>query len=112
MRLSLEQEGYVVDEAGSGEEALDLFGKEPHDLALVDLMLPGMDGLTATRLLRSPASAVRNRAIPVVAMTANAMQGDREMCLAAGMDDYVSKPVEPAMLDAMLVKWLPATPSR
>ena len=104
--------GVSVDIAENGEEVIKALAARPYDLVFMDVQMPGMDGLTATRLLRSPASAVRNRAIPVVAMTANAMQGDREMCLAAGMDDYVSKPVEPAMLDAMLVKWLPATPSR
>jgi signal transduction histidine kinase/DNA-binding response OmpR family regulator len=104
--------GVQVDIASNGEEALEALAARPYDLVFMDVQMPGMDGLTATRLLRGPASAVRNPAIPVIAMTANAMQGDREMCLAAGMDDYVSKPVEPSALDAMLTQWLPATPSR
>jgi CheY-like chemotaxis protein len=103
--------GVQVDIVSNGEEALEALAARPYDLMFMDVQMPGMDGLTATRLLRGPASAVRNPAIPVIAMTANAMQGDREMCLAAGMDDYVSKPIEPAALDAMLTQWLPATPS-
>jgi signal transduction histidine kinase/CheY-like chemotaxis protein len=102
--------GVQVDIASNGEEALEALAARPYDLVFMDVQMPGMDGLTATRLLRGPASAVRNPAVPVIAMTANAMQGDREMCLAAGMDDYVSKPVEPSALDAMLTQWLPATP--
>ena len=102
--------GVLVDIAANGEEALHALEVLPYDLVFMDVQMPRMDGLTATRLLRSPTSAVRNHAIPVVAMTANALIGDRELCLAAGMDDYVSKPVEPETLDAMLDKWLPPTP--
>jgi HPt (histidine-containing phosphotransfer) domain-containing protein len=66
-----------------------------------------MDGLTAARRIRDPASPVLDHGIPIIAMTAHAMQGDREKCLAAGMDDYISKPVAPDALAAALERWLP-----
>jgi len=70
-------------------------------------MMPEMDGYEATRVIRDPQSAVLNHEIPIIAMTANAMQGDREKCLAAGMNDYVSKPVDAKALAEALEKWLP-----
>ena len=68
--------------------------------------MPEMDGLEATRNIRNSRSAVRNHAVPIIAMTAHAMQGDREKCLEAGMDDYVTKPISPQILVAVLGKWL------
>ena len=76
----------------------------------MDVQMPEMDGLTATRRIRSPESAVRNHRIPVIAMTARAMKGDQEICMAAGMDDYVTKPITIETLAAVLKKWLPAEP--
>jgi CheY-like chemotaxis protein len=73
----------------------------------MDVQMPDMDGLEATRAIRDPHSAVRNHAVPVIAMTANAMSGDRETCLAAGMNDYISKPVAPQTLADALERWLP-----
>jgi CheY-like chemotaxis protein len=69
--------------------------------------MPVMDGLEATRQVRNPQSSVRNHAVPIIAMTAYAMQSDRERCLAAGMNDFVSKPVTPLALTETLEKWLP-----
>ena len=69
--------------------------------------MPEMDGFEATRQLRDPASGVRDASIPVVALTANAMQGDRERCLAAGMNDYLTKPISPRALADILALWLP-----
>jgi HPt (histidine-containing phosphotransfer) domain-containing protein len=69
--------------------------------------MPVMDGLEATRQIRSPLSAVPNHLVPIIAMTAHAMQGDRERCLAAGMNDYLSKPVSPQALAEVLARWLP-----
>jgi CheY-like chemotaxis protein len=74
---------------------------------LMDVQMPEMNGLDATRKIRNLQSAVRNHRIPIIAMTANAMQGDREKCLEAGMNDYVSKPIIPRALAEALDKWLP-----
>jgi two-component system cell cycle response regulator DivK len=87
----LARHGYQVDEAISGEEALELAGKNPPDLVLMDLNLAGMDGLEATRRLKQDAKL---RHIPVVALTAYAMVGDREKALESGCDGYLSKPVD------------------
>jgi PAS domain S-box-containing protein len=80
---------------------------DPFRIAVIDMQMPGMDGFEATRQIRNPQSAVRNPRIPIIAMTAHAMQGDREKCLAAGMNDYVSKPVTAQALAEALEKWLP-----
>jgi DNA-binding response OmpR family regulator len=73
----------------------------------MDVQMPEMDGIEAARQIRNPLSAVKNHRIPIIAMTAHAMQGDRERCLEAGMDDYLSKPVDPRALAEALEKWLP-----
>lgn len=78
----------------------------PYDLVFMDCQMPEMDGYEATKRIRDPRSGVLNPAIPIVAMTANAMQSDREKCLAAGMSDYLSKPIHPAAIAPMLEKWL------
>jgi CheY-like chemotaxis protein len=72
----------------------------------MDCQMPVMDGYAATAAIRDPASGVRNHRVPIVAMTANAVMGDRERCLASGMDDYISKPVQITTLAATLEKWL------
>lgn len=86
--------GHHADLAGNGREALDALAREDYDLVLLDCRMPVMDGFEAIALIRDPASAVRNHRVPVLAITANAMKGDREQCLAAGMDAYLSKPFE------------------
>jgi HPt (histidine-containing phosphotransfer) domain-containing protein len=73
----------------------------------MDVQMPVMDGIEATRQIRSPQSPVPNHGIPIIAMTAHAMQDDRERCLQAGMNDYVSKPVSPQALTEVLARWLP-----
>jgi CheY-like chemotaxis protein len=75
-------------------------------MVLMDCMMPVLSGYEATAIIRNPASAVRNHAIPVIALTANAMQEDRECCLAAGMNDYLAKPIEVTKVLAMLDKWV------
>jgi signal transduction histidine kinase/CheY-like chemotaxis protein len=95
----LERMGYAAEVAGNGFEVLDRLERTPYDVVLMDVQMPEMDGLEATRRLRA---RWPDRPLRVVAMTANAMEGDREMCLAAGMDDYLSKPIRPeALADAL-----------
>ncbi|MEI8051093.1 MAG: response regulator transcription factor [Actinomycetes bacterium] len=96
MRLSFEGEGYDVDEAESGEQALDLFRESPQDLVLVDLMLPGMDGFECCRALR------KNSAVPIIMVTARNDTHDVVAGLEAGADDYVTKPFVPKELAARM----------
>ena len=99
--------GFQAEAVADGLEAIESLTTLPYDLVLMDMQMPEMDGLEATRVIRDPNSAVLNHLIPVIAMTANAMPGDREICLAAGMNDYVSKPVSPQTLIEALNNWLP-----
>jgi CheY-like chemotaxis protein len=101
MRL-LAQMGYRADLASNGIEAVECVARQPYDVVLMDVQMPEMDGLEATRRIvaRWSDAAKRPR---IVALTANAMQGDREACLAAGMDDYVTKPIRvEALVQALL----------
>jgi PAS domain S-box-containing protein len=88
----LEERGHQVVLATDGQEALDAHAREPFDAILMDVMMPNMDGFEATRLIRAREQE-SGAHIPIIAMTANAMKGDREQCLEAGMDNYISKPV-------------------
>jgi PAS domain S-box-containing protein len=89
-----------------GQEAIELLASEQFDLVFMDCQMPGMDGLEATRRIREGAAGKQNASIPVIAMTARAMKGDREQCLAAGMNDYLSKPVDRAELGRAVKRWL------
>ncbi|HZY18023.1 MAG TPA: DAHL domain-containing protein [Ramlibacter sp.] len=100
----LEQSGVLVDVAGDGQAALALLQAGRHELVLMDMQMPVMDGLQATRLLRTRPGL---RDLPVVALTANAMEHDRQQCLKAGMDDFLAKPIDPAQLQAILLRWMP-----
>jgi CheY-like chemotaxis protein/HPt (histidine-containing phosphotransfer) domain-containing protein len=106
----LQQMGYRADLAGNGNEALAALEKQPYDLVFMDVMMPEMDGLQATTLIRER-QRQQDRyphyksCIIIVAMTANAMQGDREKCLGAGMDDYIAKPVRPEDIRAIVERW-------
>jgi two-component system sensor histidine kinase/response regulator len=107
-RYMLDDVGCEVVCAGNGREALDTLQDNAFDVVLMDCQMPEMDGFAATRELRKREAADSgNRHLPVVALTANAMDGDRERCLAAGMDDYLSKPLAQAELVSVLAKWLP-----
>ncbi len=97
MRI-LEKLGYRADAVSNGAEALKALGMIPYDLVLMDVQMPEMDGFQATRQIRDSEIAVLDHRVPIIAMTAHAMKGDREACLQAGMDDYVSKPVNPVQL--------------
>jgi CheY-like chemotaxis protein len=94
----LEKLGYRANAVGDGQEAIRALEAIPYDLVLMDVNMPEMDGLEATRMIRDPQSKVLNHQISIVAMTALAVKGDRERCLEAGMNGYVSKPVQPQEL--------------
>ena len=98
--------GFSVDAAANGQEAIRALTDLPYDLVLMDIQMPVMDGIEATRRIRDPQSTVRNHDVPIVAMTAHVMARDREMCLEVGMNDYISKPIEPETLRTVLEKWL------
>lgn len=102
----LEKAGYIVDGARDGIEALEYLSTKDYAVVLMDVQMPRMDGLTATREIRQGQGNIRNPRIPVLAMTANAMEGDRELCLNAGMNDYMTKPIQPAQVIEMIRKWV------
>jgi CheY-like chemotaxis protein/HPt (histidine-containing phosphotransfer) domain-containing protein len=105
----LSQMGYRADVAGNGLEAIQALERQAYDVILMDVQMPEMDGLEASRQICGRWSAGQRPRI--IAMTANAMQGDREMCLAAGMDDYLSKPIRVSELVAALTKSAPIKPA-
>jgi PAS domain S-box-containing protein len=98
--------GFKADTAANGREALQALRSIPYDIVFMDIQMPEMDGFEATRAIRSGKDGVLNPKVPIIAMTAHAMKGDRESCFAAGMDDYVSKPIVPRLLAEVLEKWL------
>jgi CheY-like chemotaxis protein/HPt (histidine-containing phosphotransfer) domain-containing protein len=109
----LQQMGYRADLAANGLEALAALERQPYDLVFMDVMMPEMGGLEATKIIRDrqqqPAAFPHYKTpMVIVAMTANAMQGDREKCLAAGMDDYLAKPVRPEDIRLVIERWAEA----
>ena len=104
--MLLERKGHRMRVAGNGEEAITALAEETFDLVLMDIQMPVMGGFEATRLIREQEAQNGGHQI-IIAMTANAMQGDRERCLAAGMDGYVSKPIRPDDLFATIAACLP-----
>lgn len=108
----LKELGLHADAVANGAEALNALETLPYDLVLMDVQMPEMDGMEATHRIRnSSSSAIPHCRIPIIAMTAHAMQGDRERFLEAGMNDYVTKPISPLVLEEVLDKWLPASVS-
>jgi CheY-like chemotaxis protein len=95
--------GYPVDLVANGREAIDALGGSSYSLVFMDCQMPEMDGFEACREIRKLDGGAR---IPIIAITANAMKGDRERCLAAGMDDYVSKPFKQEDLRVVIERWL------
>ena len=104
----LKKLGYRADAVANGLEVLRALETIPYDLVLMDFQMPEMDGFEATGKIRDPGSKVLDRSIPVIAMTAHAMKGDREKCLESGMNDYVAKPVKPLELAEAIERHSPA----
>jgi PAS domain S-box-containing protein len=102
--------GYLVDVASNGSDAIEALERNDYALVLMDCMMPVMNGYEATVVIRDQSSKVRNHAIPVIALTAKTFKEDRESCLAAGMNDFLAKPLDVAKLLAKLKKWLPSDP--
>jgi CheY-like chemotaxis protein len=98
--------GYNVDVAANGKEAIAALSIHKFDIVFMDCQMPQMDGYEATGEIRNADSPVLDHNVPVVAMTANAMKGDREKCIKAGMDDYLAKPIKAKELSDMLDKWI------
>ena len=105
-RSILKNLGYHADIAHNGFEALDILRIKSYDIVFMDIQMPEMGGIEATRHIRDTSSGVINNNVPIIAMTANAMKGDREICIKSGMDDYVSKPVSVNAIRDVVEKWL------
>ncbi|MBF0468032.1 MAG: response regulator [Desulfamplus sp.] len=102
----LKKLGYRADVVCNGQEALKVLKSVPYDIVLMDCQMPEMDGYEATRLIRNPDTGVLDQNIVIIAMTANAMKGDREKCLEVGMNSYLAKPIRPEPLGKALEQWL------
>ena len=100
----LQRLGMSADVASNGHEAVQSYDRQPYDAILMDCQMPELDGFEATEIIRSRERS--GKRTPIVAMTASAMRGDRERCLAAGMDDYLAKPVTFENLRVVLGRWL------
>lgn len=103
--------GMRAEAVADGAEAVKALQSIDYDLVFMDVQMPVMNGYEATRAIRDPLSGVMNQRVPIIAMTAHAMEGDREKCLNAGMNDYIPKPVAAHTLADVLAKWLPARPN-
>lgn len=109
-RALLERQGHTVTMVATGAEAVERFEIARPDIILMDVQMPQMDGLAATEVIRQlERHGTSRRHVPIVAMTANAMKGDREKCLRAGMDDYLNKRFHPAELKAVIARVLEGT---
>jgi len=108
----LKKLGLSADAVANGREAIESLKTLPYDLILMDVQMPEMDGMEATRQIRSGQFRAPNEDIPIIAMTAHAMQGDKDKCLQAGMNDFVAKPVSPSSLAEALHRWLPQQESQ
>ncbi|MFH2092628.1 MAG: response regulator [Pseudomonadota bacterium] len=105
-RKLIDKIGYRTEAVTNGKQAVEALGKKKYDLVLMDCQMPVMDGYQATRAIRNSTSGIINPDLPIIAVTANAMKGDREKCLNSGMDDYLSKPIKSDKLAEILSKWL------
>jgi two-component system sensor histidine kinase/response regulator len=110
-RRLLEKHGYLVSVAGDGREALAALESQSFDMVLMDVQMPGMDGFEATAVIRQQ-EHLSGKHLPIIAMTAHALKGDQERCLAAGMDGYVSKPIRSKELYRIIESVLDPEPRR
>ena len=97
--------GFIADVAADGSEALDMVREQDYTLILMDCQMPVMDGFEATRAIRALETPVAQ--VPIIAVTANVMEGQRDKCLAAGMNDYLPKPINKEVLGKTVDKWIP-----
>jgi PAS domain S-box-containing protein len=104
--LILRKSGYQVEAVKDGAEAIQALVNQSYDLVLMDVQMPNMDGLEATRIIRDSQSKVLNPQIPIIALTAHAMKGDEDKCIAAGMNDYLAKPIDPRGLLEKIKYWI------
>jgi len=105
----LKRAGFSPDLAANGAEAIHMLSEKAYDVVLMDIQMPVMDGIEATRRIRDGRDEVRNPEIPIIAITAHSMKGDREYFLSVGMNDYISKPIDAEHLAKTLSKWIPAS---
>jgi CheY-like chemotaxis protein len=105
--LQLRRLGCTADAVANGLEAVDVLRRVPYDIVFMDCQMPELDGYDAARLIRATPGLSQH--VPIVALTAHALAGDRDKCLAAGMNDYISKPLKTPELQAALERWLGAT---
>ncbi|MGB9991361.1 response regulator [Massilia sp. SM-13] len=106
VRILLTRMGFEVDEADNGQQAVEALARKRYDLVLMDCMMPVMDGYEATRILRAREAEAGQERVPVIALTASAIAGDRERCRQAGMDDYLSKPFQVDDFKAIVQRYL------
>ncbi|MGD9639092.1 MAG: response regulator, partial [Alphaproteobacteria bacterium] len=105
-KAMIETQGYFADTANDGVDALEVLKKTEYDIVFMDCHMPNMDGFKTTAMIREPKTKCLNPNIPIVAMTANALKGDREKCLDAGMDDYISKPINIKDIEQVFKKFI------
>jgi len=112
VRLMLKKLGYQqLEVANNGEEAVNMTAAKTYDIVFMDMQMPVMDGLEATKAIRQREEKLNQNRLTIIAMTAHAMGGDRESCIAAGMDDYISKPIKRNILAQIFERLQKATPS-
>ncbi|MGO9014452.1 MAG: response regulator, partial [Dissulfurispiraceae bacterium] len=98
--------GFSADTADNGQQAINMMEAASYDIVFMDVQMPVMDGYQATMAIRGGKTKAANPNVPIIAMTAHAMTGDKEKCLQSGMDDYISKPISPRKLSKVLEKWM------